>query len=162
MKFPQLAAALVMCAALSFAQGPGPRGNGGTPPDPAQMVQMRVNMLAQRLSLTDDQKTQATKIFTDAEAAAANSRTALQDSRTKLVDAIKANNSSTIDTLSITIGQLEGQMTAINAKAEAAFYNILTADQKAKYTPGRGPGMMGGPGGPGRGFGGMRRGPQGQ
>lgn len=154
-------AACALSAALTFAQGPGgrgPRGDGGTPPDPAQMVTMRVNMLAQRLSLTDAQKTQATKIFTDAVAAATNARTSIQDSHTKLTDAIKSNNSTAIDQLAVTIGQMEGQLTAINAKAEAAFYAILTPDQQAKYTPGRGPGMMGGRGG----FGGQRMGPRNQ
>lgn len=160
MKLSRIAAAFALCAALTFAQGPGgrgPRDGGGTPPDPAQMVTMRVNMLAERLNLTDSQKTQATKIFTDAVAAAANARTALSDSHTKLADAIKANNTSTIDTLAVTIGQLEGQLAAINAKAEAAFYAVLTADQQAKYHVGGGPGMFGG-----RGFGGQRMGPRNQ
>jgi len=158
-KFSRIIAASALSAALMFAQGPrGPRGNGGTPPDPAQMVEMRVNMLAKRLNLTDAQKTQATKIYTDAASAATNARTSIQDTQSKLTDAIKANSTSTIDSLAVTIGQLQGQITAINAKAEAAFYAILTADQKANYKPMGGPGMMGGRGG----FGAQRMGPHNQ
>jgi hypothetical protein len=44
-------------------------------------------------------------------------------------------------------GTLDGQLTAINSKAEAAFYAILTADQQTKFVsiPRRGPGGPGGP-----------------
>jgi len=159
-KFSKIAAAVALTAALSFAQGPrGPRGNGGTPPDPAKMVEMRVNMLSERLTLTDAQKTQATKIFTDSASASTAARSTISDTRTKLVDAIKANSASTIDSLAVTIGQVEGQLAAISAKAEASFYAILTTDQKAKYNPGvGGPGMMGGRGG----FGPQRMGPRNQ
>lgn len=139
-------------ATLVLAQRTGP---GGTPPDPATMIQMRVDRLATLLSLTDAQKTQATTIFTNAYSAGQSIHTTLQTDTTNLAAAVKANNISTIDSLSATIGSLQGQLTAINAKADAAFYAILTADQKAKYDalPHGGPGGPGfGPGPGGRGF----------
>jgi Spy/CpxP family protein refolding chaperone len=128
---------------------------GGPPPDPAIMIQMKVDRLATLLSLTDAQKTQATTIFTNAYNAGQSIHTSLQTDQQTLSTAVKANSAATIDQVSGTIGTLEGQLTAINAKADAAFYALLTADQKAKYDalPHGGPGF----GPPGRG--GFRGGP---
>ena len=52
--------------------------------------------------------------------------------RQSLGDAVKVNNTVSIDQIAANIGTLQGQITAINSKADAAFYAILTADQKAK------------------------------
>lgn len=115
---------------------------------------MRVNMLANWLSLTETQKTQATKIFADAQTASETARTAMQTARESLGEAIKTNNTASIEQLSRDIGGATTDLTSVESKAQAAFYAILTADQKAKYdtTPGRGmggPGMGGRMGGPG-------------
>ena len=118
------------------------------------MIQMRVNMLASELSLTDAQKTSATTIFTSAYTAGQSIQTSLQANRQSISDAVKKNDTATIDTLSVTAGTLSGQLTAIEAKADAAFYLILTSAQQTTYNslPGGGPG---GPMGPR-----MRRPPQ--
>jgi Spy/CpxP family protein refolding chaperone len=146
-------AAAAFSAALVFAQGPHPRGFGasGTPPDPATMIQMRVSYLVSLLGLSDAQKTQATTIFTNAYTAAQSILTSVQTDRGALAAAIKADSPATIDQLAASIGTLEGQLTAINAKADAAFYAILTAAQQATYDsmPHGGPGGPGGPGGHG-------------
>jgi Spy/CpxP family protein refolding chaperone len=112
---------------------------------------MKVAHLAALLNLTDAQKTQATTIFTNAYNSSQSVLSSLQTDRQTLSTAVKANNTATIDAVSVTIGTLEGQLTDINAKAEASFYAILTADQKAKYDsmPHGGPGF--GPPGPGPG-----------
>lgn len=148
MKFVAVAA---LSAALAFAQGQRGGRPDGPPPDPATRVQMRVNMLAQQLGLTDDQKAKATTIFTDAMTAEQTVQTSMHTARTALSDAVKANNSNAIDQAATTIGTLTGQMTSIQGKADAAFYAILTPDQQSKFEttrgPGMGPGMMGGPGG---------------
>jgi len=138
-----IAAALPV--ALAFAQEP-PSG----PPDAQTMVQMRVNMLASVLSLTDAQKTTATNIFTTAATSAETIRTNMQTARQSLSEAIKKNDTATIDQASATVGTLTGQLTAVESRADAAFYATLTADQKTKYDamPHGGPGF-GGPGGPG-------------
>jgi Spy/CpxP family protein refolding chaperone len=137
-----------LTASVVFAQGQ--QGNRGNPPDPATMVQRRVQMLTRWLDLTADQQTQATAIFTNSANAGQDARTKMQDARTQLAAAIKANNIGTIDQISTTIGGLEGQLTGIQAKADASFYAILTVDQKAKYDQmgarGMGMGPMGGPG----------------
>ncbi len=137
----------LISAALAFGQGPG-----GTPPDPAKMIEMRVNRLATELSLTDDQKAQATKIFTDAQTASEAARAAMRTAREGLPAAIKSNNTATIDQLSRDIGGATTDLTSVESKAQAAFYAILTPDQQAKYDSfaHRGPGGPGGPGmGPG-------------
>src|SRR5215831_14544584 len=99
---------------------------GGTPPDPATMIQMRVSMLTSQLSLTDAQKTSATTIFTDAYTASQSIQSSLRTNRQSLSDAVKKNDTATIDQLSVTTGTLTGQLTAIQTKADAAFYAILT------------------------------------
>jgi Spy/CpxP family protein refolding chaperone len=141
---------LLAAAAISCAQ----TSTGATAPTPATRAQMRVNRLASQLNLTDAQKTSALSIFTTAYTNSETAQTNLETARTSLTTAIKANNTAQIDQLSTQIGTLSGQLTAINAKAEAAFYALLTADQKTLYdahpSGGRGPGM-GGPGGGGMG-----------
>jgi Spy/CpxP family protein refolding chaperone len=149
-KMTTILTAAALSTGIVFAQGPG-----GTPPDPQTMIQRRVDMLATRLSLTDDQKAKATTIFTNAFTASQTVQQSLQSNRQSLSDAVKKNDTAAIDTLSSAAGVLSGQLTAINSRADAAFYAILTDDQKAKYDelPHGGPG---GPGGP-RGFGGPPR-----
>ena len=105
----------------------------------------RLDYLAGYLSLTDAQKTQAKAIFDAAATAAETARGQADSARTALNTAIKANASDAeLDRLSAAIGVIHGQITAIHAKAEAKFYNLLTAEQKAKYDA-RG---SGGPRGP--------------
>jgi Spy/CpxP family protein refolding chaperone len=110
-------------------------------------------MLAQRLELTEAQKTNATSIFTQAYNSAASVRTSLEAARQALADAVKKNDIAAIERNANTLGGLTGQLTAIDSKADAAFYALLTADQKTKYDEH----PMGGPGGPGMGG----RGPRG-
>ena len=154
MKFSTYLAAGVLSAALAFGQRPDRGGpGGGEPRDPQQMVEMRVNAMANRLGLTEDQKAKATSIFTDAQTAAQSVRTNSRTTRESLAEAVKNNNAAAIDQLSATLGTLSGQSIAIDSKAEAAFYSILTADQKAKYDSG----MRGRPGGPMMGPGGYGR-----
>jgi Spy/CpxP family protein refolding chaperone len=125
---------------------------GGMQNDPAQMVEARVSMLAQALNLTEAQKAQALKIFTDAQAASGKFRDEIQVSRQEMQAAIKANDLASIERYARDIGTATGEMTAIEARAQAAFYSILTAEQKTKYDamPGRGFGMGPGAMGPGR------------
>lgn len=129
----------VLAALPVLAQpGPGMRGGGGN----------RLDYLAGYLSLTDAQKTQAQAIFDAAAAATETARGQLDSARTALTTAVKANASDAeIDRLSAAIGVIHGQVTAIQAKAQAKFYALLTAEQKTKYDA-RGGGMGQGAGGP--------------
>jgi len=137
----QLIVAGALSCALALAQRSGP-------PDPAQFTEMRVNRLAETLSLTADQKTKATAIFTEAATASQELRESTRSTRESLNNAIEQNNAVAIDQFSADLGRISGQMTAIESKAEAAFYALLTAEQRGKYQVGR---MGGGPGGPGMG-----------
>src|SRR6476660_8160511 len=109
------------------------------------MIQHRIDFLTKQLSLTDDQKTRATTIYTAAQTAAQTAQTNSVTTRQALSAAVTKNDIAAIDQLSATLGTVQGQVTAINSKADAAFYAILTAEQQALFdTVGRG-----GPGGRG-------------
>ena len=158
-RFRTLGLAATLLAIPLFAQ-PG----GGSPPDPSHMIKMRVAMLTAQLDLTAAQQAQATDIFTKAQTAAESIRTGTQSNRTSFQDAVKNNDTAAIDKLAAAAGVLNGQLMAIQGKAEAAFYAILTTDQKTKYDsmPHGGPGGMGGMGGMGgRGMPGGGMGPAG-
>jgi len=82
--------------------------------------------------LTADQQQQATTIFTNAatslQALRGNAKTAHQN----LKQAIQNNDTAAIDQNATAIGNAAAQRIAIQAKARAAFYQILTPDQRAK------------------------------
>jgi Spy/CpxP family protein refolding chaperone len=122
-------AALV--AASAFAQGPFGVMTQGAPPDPATIVANKVTRLTSLLTLTTAQAAQATSIFTAAQNSITPLETNLNGYWTSLQTAVKSNATATIDTLSASIGSVTGQITAIQNKADAAFYAILTADQQA-------------------------------
>jgi Spy/CpxP family protein refolding chaperone len=138
---------LVTIFALSttflFAQGPG------TPP--ADRAANRVARLTTLLTLTTDQQTQATAIFTKEQAAESSALTAMQAARKALRSAVQTNDAAGIATSASQIGALTTQLVGDQARADAAFYTILTADQQAKYNElqSAGPGGPGGFGGPG-------------
>jgi len=60
------------------------------------------------LSLTDDQKSQATAIFTAAHEANQSIRTNMQTARESLAEAVKKNATTGIDEAAATIGTLTG------------------------------------------------------
>lgn len=143
MKNPILTAAAI--AALSVAGLTAqPRGdnsfhNGGTGPgtttqatDPATLAARQVTFLTQLLTLTTGQQTQATTLFTALITANQALDTQEATARTALIAAIKANNTTTITAQATTLGNLEAQSISNTAKADAAFYALLTADQKTK------------------------------
>lgn len=131
------------------------------PPDPAQMVQHQVGFLTKRLSLTTQQQQQATTIFTEAASNGKTFHDQMKTAHQNLQAAVQKNDAAGIEQASNSIGNLMGQMTSTHAKADAAFYQTLTPDQKTKMDELKshhgGPGMMhhmhghggmGGPGGP--------------
>jgi Spy/CpxP family protein refolding chaperone len=139
----RFAAVAALTAAAVCAQGPrddhGFGGGGGgnpstNPPDVATIVARQVSFLTTFLTLTTGQATQATTIFTTALNAITPIDTQITTAQTALSTAVKANDTATITTQSAAIGTAEGQITALQAKADAAFYALLTADQKTKLT----------------------------
>jgi hypothetical protein len=109
-------------------------GSGSTtnPPDVATIVAHEVSFLTNLLTLTTGQQTQATTIFMDALNSVTPLQTAINTAHTALATAVKANDTTAITTQATAIGTAEGQIVAIQAKADAAFYALLTADQKTK------------------------------
>jgi len=139
----------LLATTVTFAQ------SSGGAPSAADIAQRKVNFLTRLLTLTTVQQQQATTIFTNSATADATVRTNLQTAHQSLNDAVKSNNSAAIDQAAAAIGTLTAQLSSSDAKADAAFYQILTADQQTKFaqTRSQGPGRFG-PGGFGRGAGG--------
>jgi Spy/CpxP family protein refolding chaperone len=127
-----------------------------SPPNPANMVAHRVDYLTTALNLTAAQQQQATTIFTNAANAVSGVHRSLMTARQSLQTAIAGNDNAGIDQAAATIGGLTTQLTSIQAKAKALFYQMLTSDQQSKFTklearpgPSGRPGPQGGPGGSG-------------
>jgi Spy/CpxP family protein refolding chaperone len=149
----QVAQILVIATASAFslaAQGPGRfHDNGGTPAGNAQTsadaIARRVEYLTALLTLTTNQATQASTLFTTAAATVTPIQANLETARTSLRAAVLANNTTQIDQLSTQIGTFTGQITAAQNRAEAAFYALLTPEQRTRYEAlgNRGPGGRG-------------------
>jgi Spy/CpxP family protein refolding chaperone len=116
---------LLFAAALALGQNP-PK-----PPSLEEMVQHRVSYLTTVLSLTNMQQQQATAIFTNAANDARTVHDSLINVQESLSAAVKSNDNAAIEQAAATIGNLIAQL---RAKGEAAFYQILTADQQNKMT----------------------------
>jgi Spy/CpxP family protein refolding chaperone len=127
-----------LTAVALLAQGPRPEdhGSGGSgtanPPTVATIVAREVSFLTTFLTLTTGQATQATTIFTTALTSINTIETQITTAQTALAAAVKTNTTATINTQAAAIGTLQGQIVALNANADAAFYALLTADQKTK------------------------------
>jgi len=105
-----------------------------------------LDFLATFLGLTDSQKDQAKAIFDASMQASQPLRDQLRQAHQALRSASQSGKSDAeIDQLAATVGTLTGQTAAIEAKAQAKFYALLTPDQKDKLgkLPERGPGGPG-------------------
>lgn len=104
------------------------------PPAPEEMVQHRVKMLTTLLSLTSAQQQQATAIFTNAATTTSGVHASLRAAHQDLNVAVKSNDTAAIDRLAAQIGNSMAQLTSTEAKAKAAFYQILTPEQQTKLS----------------------------
>jgi Spy/CpxP family protein refolding chaperone len=124
-----LAVAFVALTAIStFGQGLP------QPPSPAQRAQHQVKYLTALLSLTTAQRQQATAIYTDSATAEESVHQSLKSAHESLRTAIKNNDAASIDQASNALAQEIAQSTSTKAKADAAFYQILTPDQQTKLS----------------------------
>jgi Spy/CpxP family protein refolding chaperone len=122
--------AIILAFAVSFAvaqMGP-PHG------DPAAHMQHHLAMLTKHLDLSAAQQQQATTIFTNAAASQTTIHNSLKTAHDGLSSAIKTNDTAAIDQAAATIGNLTAQMISNHAKAQAAFFQILTPDQQTKMS----------------------------
>ena len=118
------------CALAMAATGYGQH----TPPTPAQMAQHEVQRYTALLTLTADQQTQATTIFTTEATSVAQ---VIEDEKalhSTLQTAITGNDVAAINQTAISLGQLDGQVTAAHALAQASLYQILKASQKEQLS----------------------------
>jgi Spy/CpxP family protein refolding chaperone len=127
-KLPLITVLACAAAVTAFAQ------TRHTPPSPADIAARQVKRMTTLLSLTSAQQQQATTIYTNAAAAEQGIRQSEKATRDSLRTAVKNNDAATIDQVSNSIAQSTAQLTSIRAKADAAFYQILTADQQAKLS----------------------------
>ena len=144
------AGSAMLVASLICAQDPPPlpampgQGSGqssdtaAAPPNPAkmianQMVASHVSQLTTELNLNSEQQAQATSIFATENSAVFGLMNRLLMARTALQTAVENNEISVITAQARQIGTLTGQTVEAHAKAEAAFYAILSPDQKAEY-----------------------------
>ncbi|MGA8273644.1 MAG: Spy/CpxP family protein refolding chaperone [Candidatus Sulfotelmatobacter sp.] len=123
-----------------------------TPPSPAEIAKHQVKKLTILLSLTSAQQRQAATIYTNAATAEQTALAGEKEERASLRNAIKSNDTASIDQVASTMAQSMAQSTAIKAKADAAFYQILNAEQQTKLSDleSEHMGPLDGPGGPGR------------
>jgi Spy/CpxP family protein refolding chaperone len=105
-----------------------------SPPTPADMAKMRLQLLNSALSLSPAQAEQALTLFTDAANSTEQDHNNLRTARENLKSGVQANDMEAIDTAAATIGSLAAQITATDAKADAAFYQLLTPEQKARFS----------------------------
>lgn len=138
MKFPNTLHAIMLvvaCGCLllttAFAQGRGPGGRGpGGPPPPPDGGRMALHFL----DLTDAQKAQI-KTIQDTEDA---KERAFHDKLREAHDALEAAtakgqfNEAQVRTLAAAIAQNEIELTVIRTRKDAAIYQVLTPEQRAK------------------------------
>jgi Spy/CpxP family protein refolding chaperone len=127
-KLSQFLISSTFAVSLALAQ------SSSTAPNSARFVQRKVNMLTTLLSLSTAQQQQATTLFTTSASADSTARASLRAAHTTLNTAVKNNDANGIQQAAASIGSLTAQMAASDASAQAAFYQILTPDQQAKYT----------------------------
>jgi Spy/CpxP family protein refolding chaperone len=114
----------------SFTLGQGPP----TPPSPAQRAQHEVKYLTTLLSLNSTQQQQASTIYTNSATAEESARQSMKSAHDNLRAAIKNNDAAAIDQASNALAQEIAQSTSTKAKADAAFYQILTPEQQSKMS----------------------------
>jgi chemotaxis response regulator CheB len=88
--------------------------------------------LATLLSLTSAQQASATTIFTTEENTAENVHANLMSAHKALQTAVEANDANGISSAAAQIGTLTAQQVQARASADAAFYALLTNDQKTR------------------------------
>jgi Spy/CpxP family protein refolding chaperone len=136
--------ALALTATLLLAQST-------TPPTAEQRVERRVKFLTEQLSLSWAQQEQATTIFLAVAKVDHANRTGMKTAQETMRTAIKNNDSAAIDVAAKGISSLMAQGISTEAKAQAAFYQLLTPEQQANRAALGSPGFGGhGPGRPGR------------
>src|SRR5271154_503809 len=93
-----------------------------------------INFFTSLLLLTQTQQTQAAAIFSGASASHATVKANIKTAREALAQAVENNDGAGIERAAGAIGRLTAQRHVVGANANAAFFQLLTAEQQAKYT----------------------------
>lgn len=93
-----------------------------------------ISFLTTLLTLSPGQQTEAAGIFSAAATSDAELKKTIKAHRQSLGAAVSGNDSASIARTSAAIGRVAASRHSIGAKANAAFLQILTADQQAKYS----------------------------
>jgi hypothetical protein len=130
-----LVALMSMLSLGAFAQHPGgpPEGAGKPAKTPADIAANEVKFLTVLLDLDANQESKATTFFTAAENSKATLEADIEKQEEALAAAVIANKSSDITAAATKIGTDTAGIALAQANAEAAFYQILSSDQKTKY-----------------------------
>jgi Spy/CpxP family protein refolding chaperone len=139
MKFPNVVNALMLliaCGCLLFSttfaqgRGPGGRGPGGPPPPPPEGGRMALHFL----DLTEAQKAQIETIQETEDAKEQAFHDKLRDAHDALEAATAQGqfNEAQVRTLAAAIAQNEVELTVIRTRKDAAIYQVLTPEQRAK------------------------------
>jgi hypothetical protein len=91
-----------------------------------------LGFLTTLLSLAPNQQAEAATIFAKASASDAEARKNIKASRKHLGETVTTNDTAGMQQMAVSIGTLSAQRHLIGASANAAFLQILTADQQAK------------------------------
>jgi Spy/CpxP family protein refolding chaperone len=91
-----------------------------------------IGFLTTLLSLAPNQQAQAAAIFANASASDAEAKKNIKAARKHLSETVTNNDSARMQQMSASIGTLAAQRHLIGASANAAFFQLLTADQQAK------------------------------
>jgi Spy/CpxP family protein refolding chaperone len=127
------ATAAALATGLVFAQASGQTGAPAHRSDhgkPGGRSAVRRKLMAGYLGLTDQQKTQAQTIFSNARESAKPVKEQLRQVRTDLRSAIR--DGKPVDQLAATEGSLVGKLAAIRAAAAVQFRALLTPEQLQK------------------------------
>jgi hypothetical protein len=108
-----------------------PKGFYTIPKNDAKQAKY-LSFLTTMLSLTSSQRSQAASIFSSASASDAILKKSLKTARQSLGESVRNIDAAAINKTSTAIGTLAGQRHTIGASANAAFFQLLTADQQAK------------------------------
>jgi Spy/CpxP family protein refolding chaperone len=128
-----IAAAMTLVTGLACAQEQGLAVNTETQTlSPAAKLARRLVMLTKVLDLTEVQVAAAKEIFSDALVQDKAVRVPLEGLYEELKTAVRSNDTAAIQTIAASIGDVRGQVVAINAKARAKFILLLTPEQLAK------------------------------
>jgi len=93
-----------------------------------------VTFLTTHLSLLQNQQEQAATIFAAASATEAALKKTIKAARRSLADSVQSNDSAGINKAAAAIGTVVAQRHSIGASANAALFQLLTADQRARLS----------------------------